>query len=92
MLTVYVTLILATGGDPFFEVLPWALLMAAPAIGSFASAQIQDRRMAKNLMIGSAVGFLLLGLESILTIGPGFVLAAFAATVAAIRLSRADRT
>ncbi len=90
MVAIYVTAILAQGENSFFEVLPWALLMAMAALAAFASAGIDDGRAARVLVIGSAVAFTILGLVSILTIGFGFLLAALAAWVAAIRLSRQE--
>ena len=85
MLAVYVTLIVAQGGDSFFEVLPWALLMVVATIGALASAHIEERRIARNATIAVAVLFALLGYVSISTIGVGFLLAAVLATVATVR-------
>jgi hypothetical protein len=90
MLVIYITVILAEGDDAFFEVLPWALLMAIAPLGAFGSAAVHDRRSARMLMVGSAVLFTILGLVSILSIGLGFLVAAFFAWGAAIRLSGPD--
>ncbi len=91
MLAVYITAILAQGNNSFFEVLPWALLMAIAPLGALAATAVDDRRSAMILMFGSAVLFTVLGLVTILTIGLGFLAAAFVAWVAAIRQSRPDR-
>jgi hypothetical protein len=87
MLAVYVTLIVAQGGSAWFEVLPWALLMATGSSLAFASAQVVDRRMARNLLLGAAALFGLIGVLSLFSIGLGLVLAAAAAAIGAIRLS-----
>lgn len=87
MLAVYVTLIVAEGNNSLFEVLPWALLMAAGAVVAFASAHIADRRMARNLLLGATALFGVIGAVSLFSIGLGFLLAAAAAAVGAVRLS-----
>jgi hypothetical protein len=87
MLTVYVTLIVAEGNNSLFEVLPWALLMAAGAVVAFASAHVADRRTARNLLLGAAALFGVIGALSLFSIGFGFLLAAAAAAVAVARLS-----
>ena len=46
---------------------------------ALGSMFLSDRRPARNLLIGAAVLFGLLGVVSILTIGLGFLLAAVAA-------------
>jgi len=89
MLAVYLTLIAGQGGASFLAV-PWALMMAIAAAGAFYSARLEDRRVARKIMIGSAVLFVLLGIASVLTIGFGFLLAAILSTVAASRLSDTD--
>lgn len=91
MLVVYITLILAEGGNSLFEVLPWALVMAIATIAAFAATAIHNHHLARNLMIGSAVVFAMLGLVSIFSIGLGFLATAVLATVAAIQLAEADR-
>lgn len=90
MLAVYVTLILAQGDDSFLDVLPWLLLMGAAVIAAFTSAQMEDARTARSLMIAAAVVFTVLGVLSLLTIGLGFLVAAFLAWQATIRLSKPD--
>ncbi len=90
MLAVYLTLIVGQGGASLLVVVPWALLMAIAAVGAFSSARVEDRRVARKIMIGSAVLFVLLGIASALTIGFGFLLAAALSTVAASRLSDTD--
>lgn len=91
MLAVYLILIANQGGASFF-VVPWALSMAIAAAGAFSAAQIADQRVARRVMIGSAVLFGLLGIASALTIGFGFLLAAVLSTVAATRLAGEHRT
>ena len=87
MLAVYVTLIVAEGNNSWFDVLPWALLMAAGSAVAFASAQVVDRRMARNLLLGAAALFGVIGALSLFSIGLGFLLAATAAAIGAARLS-----
>ena len=83
LLAVYVTVMMLEGNSPFFDVLPWALLMAiAPAL-AFGGALTDDTRSARNLLIGAAGLFGVLGLVSIFSIGFGFLLAAGAAVVGA---------
>ena len=89
MLAVYLTLIADQGGASLL-VVPWALLMAIAAVGAFSSTRVEDRRIARKIMIGSAVLFVLLGIATALTIGFGFLLAAVLSTVAASRLSDTD--
>jgi MFS family permease len=90
MMAVYVTLILTEGNNSFSEVLPWALLMAAPTIGAFVAAVIPDRGTARRIVIGSAVLFAIIGAVSLLSIGIGFLIAAILASVAAVQLSGAS--
>ena len=87
MLAVYVTLIIAEGNTSWPEVLPWALLMATGSALAFASAQVVDRRMSRNLLFGAAALFGLIGVLSLFSIGVGFVLAAAVAVVGVMRLS-----
>ncbi len=87
MLVVYVTLIVAEGGNSFFDVFPWALLMATAAVIAFSSVHVADPRIARNLLIGAAALFGVIGAVSLLSIGFGFLLAAAAAAVGTTRLS-----
>jgi hypothetical protein len=92
ILGVYITLILAENENSFVDVMPWTLLIATAVFGAFTSTLISDRRTAKTLVVGSAILFTALGLVSIFTIGLGLLLAASVAWVAAVRLSRQERT
>jgi drug/metabolite transporter (DMT)-like permease len=83
MLAIYVALIVAEGGNSFFDIFPWALLMAIAATVAFAGALVADRSMARNLLIAAAALYGVLGFVSIFTIGIGFLLAAAAAAVGA---------
>jgi hypothetical protein len=87
MLAVYVTLIVAQGNTSWFEVLPWVLAMATGSALAFASAQVVDRRLGRNLLLGATALFGLIGVLSLFSIGLGFLLAAAAAAVGAARLS-----
>ena len=87
MLAVYVTLIVAQGNTSWFEVLPWVLLMVIASAFAFASAQVVDRRLARNLLLGATALFGLIGVLSLFSIGLGFLLAAAAAAVGTARLS-----
>lgn len=92
MVAVYVTLIAAQGNTSWFEVLPWALPMATGSALAFASAQVVDRRMARNLLLGATAFFGVIGVLSLFSIGLGFVLAGAAAAVGAPRLSSEQGT
>lgn len=85
MVAIYVAIIVGEGVDSLLDVLPWATLMAVAATTALAAAHIEDRRIARNLMVAAAVLFAVLGAVSILSIGIGFLLAAVLATVAATR-------
>jgi|GEM_PF-3193335 len=85
MLAIYVAIVVGEGVHSLLDVLPWATLMAVAAITAFAAAHIEDRRIARNMMVAAAVLFAVLGWASIFSIGLGFLLAAALATVAAIR-------
>ena len=87
MLAVYVTLSVAQGNTSWFEVLPWVLAMATGSALAFASAQVVDRRLGRNLLLGATALFGLIGVLSLFSIGLGFLLAAAAAAVGAARLS-----
>jgi hypothetical protein len=86
-LAVYVTLIVAQGNASWFDVLPWVLAMATGSAVAIASAQVADRRLARNLLLGASALFGVIGALSLLSIGLGFLLAAAAAAVGAARLS-----
>jgi hypothetical protein len=87
MVGLYVALIVTGDGNTFLDVLPWALLMLIAALLAVAGVQLADRRLARNLLVGAAVLYGLLGVISLLTIGLLFVLVAFSAVIAAARLS-----
>ena len=89
ILAVYLTLIVSQGGASLL-VVPWALLMAIAALEAFSSTQVEDRRVARKIMSGLGVLFVLLVIASALTIGFGFLMAAASSTVAASRLSDTD--
>jgi hypothetical protein len=86
-----VTLIVVEGNNSFFEVLPWAMLMGVAAIIAFASAHVAEPRNARNLLVGAAALYGVIGAVSILSIGFGFLLAAAAVAIAIARLS-AEKT
>jgi len=85
MLLVYLTLIFAQDGSEVLRALPWALLMAIAVGAALWSAQIGDRRVARNLMIVTVVLYAVIGVLALFTIGIGFLLAAVVATVAVFR-------
>ena len=87
MLALYVTIIVAEGGNSFWDVFPWALLIATAAVLAFASVQIGDPHVARNLLIGAAALYGVIGVASIFSIGFVFLLAAAAAAVGATRIS-----
>ena len=86
MLAIYVALMVAEGGNAFFSIFPWALLMAIAATVAVAGVFTEDRRVARNLLIAAAALYGVLGFVSLFTIGIGFMLAAAAAGVAASRV------
>jgi hypothetical protein len=85
MLAVYLTVIVSEGDNTFFDILPWALSMTIAAGMAFAGALIQGTRIARNLLLGAAALFGVLGVLGMLTIGFGFLLAA-ATAVGATRV------
>lgn len=87
MLAVYVTLIAAEGGNSFWDVFPWVLLMGTAAVIAFASLHVGDPHIARNLLIGAAVLYGVIGAVSIFSIGFVFLLAAAVAAVGAARIS-----
>ena len=86
MLAVYLTLIMSEEGNTFGTTMPWALFMLIAAVIALASALVADPRLARNLLIGSAVLFGLLGVVSIVTIGLGFLVAAATAAIGASKI------
>jgi hypothetical protein len=86
-LVVYLTIIVMEGDNAFFEVFPWALLMAIPPVVAVASIPVDDSRTARNLLIGAIALWSVLGFVSIFSIGMGFVLAAVVASLEIGRLS-----
>lgn len=86
MLAVYLSIILSQGSS-VTEILPWAALMAAPAILALLSVSTRDRRVARSLLMVAAVLYGIVGVLGILTIGIGFLIAAAAAAVGVARLS-----
>lgn len=87
MVAVYVALVVAQGDAGFFEILPWALLMFIAAVLALAAARTSDARIARNLLIGAALVYGVLGVVSLLTIGVMFIVAAAVSAVGAARLS-----
>jgi hypothetical protein len=76
----------AEGGNSFFDIFPWALLMAIAAAIAFTGVLVEDRRMARNLLIAAAALYGVLGFVSLFTVGLGFMLAAAAAAVGAAKV------
>ncbi len=89
MLATYLALILSEDGNTVSSILPWAVLMASAAAMALGSLFMGDRRPARNLLIGAAVLFGLLGVVSILTIGLGFLVAAALATIGIVKFQPA---
>jgi hypothetical protein len=90
MLAVYIALIATQGGGSLSEAMPWAIFMTIAPTGTIVASQVQDRRTAKILLVGSAIVWALLGFVSLLSIGVGFLIAAGAASAAAIRIPSTD--
>lgn len=91
LLAVYVTLIVSQGDVEIFAILPWALLMATAAVMSLAAVRARETRIARNLLGGAALLYVVIGAVAILSIGIGFLLAAAAAVVAIRRLPSETR-
>ncbi len=91
MLAVYIALIVTQDGGSFSEAMPWAMFMTIAPIGAIVASRVHDRRTAKIRLIGSAIVWALLGLVSLLSLGVGFLIAAGAVSVAAIRIPGTDR-
>ena len=85
MLVIYV-LVIAAQGDHFSEMLPWALAMATAASAAVTANFTENERLARSLLLASAVLFAVLGALSILSIGIGFLVAAGLAGEARRRL------
>ena len=90
-LVIYLTIIVTEGGNTFFEILPWALLMAIPSVVAVASIPVGDTRTARSLLIGAVALWFVLGFVSMLSVGMGFVLAGGVASLEVVRLP-ASRT
>jgi hypothetical protein len=88
MVAVYVAIILGVEGDnSLSEALPWIVAMAIPALGTVISVVANDRRLARVVLIGSALVFIAFGLVSIFSIGIGFLVAGVLAGVGVFRMS-----
>lgn len=87
MLAGYLTLISAEGGHHFWDIAPWALLMATPASLALVSSQIDDVRSARKLLAVSAFLFLGIGAVSIFSIGMGFIAVAGIAAIGTTKLT-----
>ena len=84
----YVAVISAEGNNSFWEVFPWVILMLVGTGAALTSALVRDQAVSRAFAIGGAVVLGVIGLVAILSIGVGFVLAAFAAGVAAMDARR----
>lgn len=87
MLVVYLALIVDQGDVGFFAILPWALLMAVAVALAFSAAWASDPRIRRNLLVGAASVYAVIGVVSLLTIGVLFIAAAAIAAIGAARLS-----
>ena len=83
MTAVYVALVSIEGGNHFWDIFPWVLLMTTAAVIAFSSVMEADVRVARNLLIGAAILYLVIGFVSIFSIGSGFLLAMAVALVGA---------
>ena len=87
MTAVYVALVWIEGGNHFWDIFPWALLMTTAAVIAFSSVMQEDIRVGRNLLIGAAILYLVVGFVSIFSIGSGFLLAMALALVGANKFS-----
>ena len=71
----YVALVSIEGGNDFWDVFPWALLMTTAAVIAFSSAMETNVRVSRNLLIGAAVLYLVIGSVSMFSVGLGFLVA-----------------
>ncbi|MGD2103178.1 MAG: hypothetical protein PVG83_13175 [Acidimicrobiia bacterium] len=89
-LVVYLTIITGEGDNAFWEIFPWAVLMAIPTVVALVAAFVPHPRTARALLLVSASVFGLVGLVAALTIGPLFLLAGLFAVLAIARFRRAS--
>jgi hypothetical protein len=83
MTAAYVALFSIEGGNHFWDIFPWALLMTTAAVIAFSSVLETDVRVARNLLIGAAILYVVIGLVSVFSIGSGFLLAMAVALIGA---------
>lgn len=87
-LVVYLTIITNEGDDAFWEIFPWAVLMAIPTVVALVAAFVPHAHTARALLLVSASVFGLVGLAAALTIGPLFLMAGLFAGLAIARVRR----
>jgi hypothetical protein len=76
------------GDDSFWDVFPWAMLMAIGTTASLWSALSSDARVGRSMAIGAAVVLGVVGVVALLSVGLGLVLAPILAGVAAAMASQ----
>lgn len=86
MLAAYVSIIVSQGDVDLPLILPWALSMTIAAVTAFTASMVRETRTARNLLIGAAALYGVLGVVAILTIGLGFLLIGALTVVAITRL------
>lgn len=81
--TSYVIVITHQGDDPFWDVLPWFVLMSIGTFAAMVPALVTDPKLRLLSSIVAAVLLGCVGVAAILSIGAGFILAALLAAVVA---------
>lgn len=85
--TTYLVVITLQGDSPFWDVVPWFMLMLIGTAAAVAPAFVVDHKLRLVSSIVAAVILGGLGIVAILSVGAGFILAAGLAVVAAASLA-----
>lgn len=82
---IYVAVIAGEGNNPFWDVLPWAMLMVIATGAVLVSALTDDPSLGRFSATAGAVLLGSLGVIAIFSVGVGFLLSAVLAGIAAAR-------
>jgi hypothetical protein len=85
---VYIALISDEGDNPFWDVVPWVLIMVIGMCAMLMSALVDDSRVSRAFAIAGTLVLGAIGVVSMLSVGLGFVVAAGAGVLAAVRADR----
>lgn len=81
---IYLAGIAQEGNNAFWDVFPWAMLMAIGTVAAALPALLADVRLARYGAVAAVVILGTLGVVAIFSVGAGFLLAAVLAVVAAV--------